>query len=93
MLSEINCPDDSPIVTSGLVVTFDPCESDAAVAAIAAVPDFTIGDPNGSRLPLALEALDAAESERWCEWLRALPGVTGVEVIFVHWDEVEHGAR
>jgi hypothetical protein len=85
---------DSPLVTSGLVVTLDPgsTESDSALAAIRTTPEFSPGVRTGWQLPVALESDGAESSERWCDWLRALPGVIGVEVVFVHWDEVEHGA-
>jgi hypothetical protein len=94
------CPDASPraaggpIVTSGLVVTLEPgsCAADAALAAIRAAPGLTVGEPDIRRLPVALETDGAEASERCCDWLRALPGVAGVEVVFVHWHEVEDGA-
>lgn len=63
----------------------------SAMGAIRAASAFTPGDPSGICWPLALEAEDAESSERWCDWLRRLPGVEGVEVVFVHWDEVESG--
>ena len=82
------------MMTSGLVVALEPGSHDAesAVAAIRDQPVFTAGDRNGLQLPLALEVESAEASERWCDWLRALPGVLVVEVVFVHWDEVKHGA-
>ncbi len=86
--------DHSPMMTSGLVVALEPGSPDAepTVAAIRSQPAFTAGDRNGFQLPVALEAESAEASERWCDWLRGLPGVAGVEVVFVHWDEVEHEA-
>jgi hypothetical protein len=75
------------MMTAGLVVTLD---LGANQVALEEHPMFTLGEPKGDRLPVALEAEDAAASERWTEWLRQLPGVTGVEVVFVHWD-VEAG--
>jgi hypothetical protein len=82
------------MVTSGLVVTLDPGsrEAESAVASIGAHEVFTAGDRDGFQLPLALEAKSAEASEHWCDWLRGLPGVASVEVVFVHWDEVEHEA-
>jgi nitrate reductase NapAB chaperone NapD len=85
-------------MTSGLVLTLDPLsvECDAALAALCANPVFTAGERIGDRLPVALEAEDAEASERWTEWLRRLPGVCGVEIVFVHWDvaeEVIHADR
>jgi nitrate reductase NapAB chaperone NapD len=81
-------------VTSGLVVTLEPDspETVAALAAIRAAPGLTVGERDTCRLPVALETDGHEASERCCDWLRALPGVAGVEVVFVHWDEVEDGA-
>lgn len=92
--SERICPDAPPRVTSGLVVTLDPRsrEADQVLDAIRGAPGFTVGEPENRQLPVALEADGAEASERWCDWLRGLPGVAGVEVVFVHWDEVEDGA-
>jgi hypothetical protein len=86
-------PDTSPMVTSGLVVTLaqGSPETDRALDAIRAAPGITVGERNNWRLPVALEADGPEASERCCDWLRALPGVAGVEVVFVHWDEVEDG--
>ena len=77
-------------MTSGLIVTLDPGGSPAVIEA---VPAFTVGERTEDRVPVALEAEDAEASERWTEWLRRLPGVVGVEVVFVHWDEVIHADR
>ena len=77
-------------MTSGLVLTLEDSPAcEAALAALNANPVFTAGERIGDRLPVALEAADAGASEQWTEWLRTLPGVEGVEVVFVHWDEAE----
>lgn len=80
-----------PVMTSGLVVTLDPDspERGSAPAVLAVTPAFSVGERIEDRLPVALEAADAEASERWTDWLRRLPGVAGVEVVFVHWDEGE----
>ena len=81
-------------MTSGLVVTLDPGSPDAerSIAAIRATPAFTLDSERGGwQVPVALEAESVMECERWCEWLRGLPGVVGIEVVFVHWDEAEDG--
>lgn len=77
------------MMTSGLVMLLDPDSSarTSTLAAIREVPAFTVGEEIGSSWSVALEAGDGAESERWCEWLRQLPGVECVEVVFVHWDD------
>jgi hypothetical protein len=77
------------MMTSGLVMILDPGSParESTLAAIRDVPAFTVGEEIDSSWSVALEAGDGAESERWCEWLRQLPGVAGVEVVFVHWDD------
>lgn len=72
-----------PVLTSGLVVTLAP---GTRLGSLEEVPAFTVGAPTGDQLPVALEAEGAAASERWTEWLRRVPGVVNVEVVFVHWD-------
>lgn len=79
------------MVTSGIVVQLDPgapaCFSTRE--AIRATPAFTVGVEREAGLSVALEACDAAESERWLDWLRRLPGVARAEVVFVHWEDAE----
>jgi nitrate reductase NapAB chaperone NapD len=64
-------------------------EPDAGVPLLESAAMFTVGERIGDCLSVALEAEDAEESERCTEWLRRLPGVCGVEVVFVHWDVAE----
>jgi hypothetical protein len=79
------------MMTSGIIVQFDPDSpgSIASLDVIRSTPAFAIGEQRSGGLSAALEARDAAESEHWLDWLRGLPGVTGVEVVFVHWDATE----
>jgi hypothetical protein len=79
---------DVAVMTSGLVVLIDPdFRPQAVVEVIRAAPGLTVGDRIGAGLSVALEAADGAESERRLDRLRGLPGVAGVEVVFVHWDD------
>lgn len=77
--------------TSGLVITFadDPPLAHAAELELAAVGPFTLGRAHGPCRAVALEALDPKAARDWHEWAEALPGVVGVEVVFVHWDAAE----
>ena len=76
--------------TSGLVLTFaaDPSLSAAARRELCAGP-FTLGEARGRCQPAVLEATGPADSHAWHDWAAALPGVEGVEVVFVHWDDSE----
>jgi hypothetical protein len=85
------------MMTSGLVVLLesDSTDGNRALAAIRSEPRLTIGQQADRLVPVAVETEDPAECEHWHEWLRTLPGVTDVEVVFVHWDEPEetHAGR
>ena len=59
----------------------------AVLRALAAIPVFTLGERQGSRLPVVIEAPDGSTSRYWHEWVEQLPGVIQVEVAFVSFDE------
>ncbi len=79
------------MMTSGLIVMLDPDSpaGDSALAALRAADPFTVGDQRGRLLSAVLETRDAVESERWHDWLRQVPGVEDVEVVFVHWEDAD----
>lgn len=77
------------MMTSGLVVRLNSDSPEAALAAIHTAPSLTVGEQYGDWLTVVVETPDAVESERLFVWLQDLPGVESVEVVFVHWDEVE----
>jgi len=75
---------------SSFVVTLpaDPADASAVSGAIAAIPVFTLGEAQGRRLPVVLEAADGSTARDWHEWVEQLPGVVQVEVAFVSFEEV-----
>jgi nitrate reductase NapAB chaperone NapD len=77
--------------TSGLVITFadDPVLARGAQLEIAATGPFTLGDASGPCRAVTLETTDPKAARDWHEWAEGLPGVVAVEVVFVHWDDVE----
>jgi len=77
------------MITSGLVVTLSkiPTQARAAIAAIHARAEFTLGELADRWLPLAMEAADEEESERLHDWLRGLEGIEFVDVVHVSFDE------
>ena len=79
------------MTTSGLVVTFDPQFKDRAklIERIQQAGPFTLGEQVDHRVPVALEAPTARDSEQWCEWLRKLPGVIKVDIASVEYGEQE----
>jgi hypothetical protein len=80
---------DSAMMTSGLVARSDPDSREALLRAIRSEAPFTVGEESKAGFSLALETTDVVESQRWLDWLCAQTGVTGVEVVFVHWDDDE----
>ncbi|MEQ1904638.1 MAG: hypothetical protein ABL888_10660 [Pirellulaceae bacterium] len=46
-----------------------------------------VGEACGPKVPLTIEAIDGRELEVATEWLRSLPGVMYVDVIYVNFDE------
>jgi nitrate reductase NapAB chaperone NapD len=48
---------------------------------------FEVGEACGPKVPLTIEAVDGRELEAATEWLRSLPGVLHVDVIYVNFDE------
>lgn len=77
--------------TSGLVLTFadDPALARGAERELAAAGPFTLGDAAGPCRAVVMETADPRAAHDWHDWATALPGVVGVEVVFVHWDETE----
>jgi hypothetical protein len=77
--------------TSGLVISFaaDPVLARGAQLELAAAGPFTLGDANGPCRAATLETTDPKAAHDWHDWAAGLPGVAGIEVVFVHWDEAE----
>lgn len=74
---------------SGLVITL---ANPAAAEELARVllshePRLQLGELQVDRLPCVLETADAKESEAVHDWLLGQPGVLGVDVVFVSFDE------
>jgi hypothetical protein len=81
--------------TSGLVFTFadEPTLVRDAQCKLTAAGPFTLGDGRGLCRAATLETTDPKAAHDWHDWAAALPGVEGVEVVFIHWDdaaEVNH---
>lgn len=77
--------------TSGLVITFadDPSLARGAQLDLVAAGPFILGDAGGPCRAVTLETTDPRAAHDWHEWAEKLPGVVGVEVVFVHWDDAE----
>lgn len=77
------------MMTSGLLLSLagDASAVEKALAELRACPVLTLGDRQGPWVTAALQTSGPEESERWHHWMEAIPGVGGVEVVFVSWDE------
>ena len=77
--------------TSGLVLTL--CDhaalAETAQLELAAAGPFTLGESVGPCQAATLEVTDPKAAHGWHDWAASLPGVEGVEVVFVHWDEID----
>ncbi len=72
---------------SGLVLTLSAdAAADVALSTLAADPRFTLGDRIGRRIPVVAETRGPhADHDLWDE-LGSTPGITHVDVTFVHLD-------
>jgi hypothetical protein len=75
--------------TCGLIITFedDPIVRGAAEYAVVSAGPFTLGESSGPRAAAVLEAHNPQAAHDWHDWALGVPGVIGLEVVFVHWDE------
>lgn len=77
--------------TSGLVLTLcdDSVLAESAQLELASAGPFILGESVGPCRAATLEVADPKEANGWHDWATALPGVEGLEVVFVHWDEID----
>ena len=73
---------------SSLVIHLDLDEglANEAIVSIAAEQCIEIGARHESRLPIVLECATPTRSQEITDWLIELPGVTHIDVTFVHLD-------
>lgn len=72
---------------SGLVVTLsDNSLADAATAALAADPRLTLGGQFGRQLAIVADTPGVASDRDLWDQLRTMPGITNVDVTYVHLD-------
>ncbi len=74
---------------SALVIHLDLDERLArdATSLIEATSAIEVGSRHANRLPVVLETATPAESQKLTDWLIDLPGVTHVDVTYVHLEE------
>lgn len=74
---------------SGLVITVanSAAAEDLARALLTQEPRLEVGELQRDRLPCVLETADSQESKAVHDWLLGQPGVLGVDVVFVSFEE------
>ncbi len=73
---------------SGLVLTLsDGAAADAALATLSADPRITVGERFGRRLAVVADTASVESDRDLWDQLRGNPGITNVDVTFVHLDE------
>ena len=63
-------------------------EHRAALEWLRGVPAITLGEAQGRRIPIVVDAADQAESDRTLKALSELRGVCNVEVVYVDFEDV-----
>lgn len=73
---------------SGLVLTLsDDDSAGTVVSTLAADPRITLGEKFGRRLAIVAETSSVESDRELWDYLRGLPGITNVDVTFVHLDD------
>ncbi|MBL8827840.1 MAG: hypothetical protein JNM18_12760 [Planctomycetaceae bacterium] len=78
-------------ISSFVVTLTNEDAAHAVIAALESITALTLGERQGLRLPVVVEAPDGTTSRYWHEWVEGLPGVVQVEVAFVSFDESASG--
>jgi nitrate reductase NapAB chaperone NapD len=73
----------------GLVVYLaqDDSLAQQATSAMREQPGLDLGEQTGRRLPAVVESMESQTVEETTDWIRNLPGVVHVDVVFVHLEE------
>ncbi len=72
---------------SGLVLTLDPATPPNTLSILNTDPRLTLGEANGPRLPVVVDAEDGRASRDVVDELAALEGVLAVDIAFVSFDQ------
>lgn len=74
---------------SGLLLTIDRAHESALREMLAADPRTTPGDTLGTRLVVALDTPTQSADEAAWAWLRTLPGVLWIDLVWISLDPAE----
>ena len=75
----------------GLVLVLEDAEAGTRRrlrGALAGVHDLDLGEATAHRWPVVLEAASECEGEARVDWLRGLPGVAGVDVVYADFEDL-----
>ncbi|MCB1207361.1 MAG: hypothetical protein KDN18_24125 [Verrucomicrobiae bacterium] len=76
------------MVTAGLLLSLEAKESSDRLASMLSARDAVFpGSPEGSWLPVAVEAADDGGLRELHDWIAGLPGVAYVDVVHVSFDD------
>jgi hypothetical protein len=77
---------------SGLLITLDrdPSKRTSAIAALQQHPSIDLGEGEDHRLPIVVDTPSSDDDRAVWDWLHEQPGITFVDVVYVHFDEDEH---
>jgi hypothetical protein len=81
--------------TAGLVVrlTTETPVAREALDQLNGAGAFTLGQRQDGLVPVAMEVESSRQARYWHDWIGSLPGVRGVEVVYLHWDEEGKGCQ
>ena len=76
---------------SGLIVHFcsDSKPTQATLQQLRDHPQIQVGTAAGDRLPIVIDTVDAEDSSRMWEWLHSLPGISVIDVAYLHFEDRE----
>jgi nitrate reductase NapAB chaperone NapD len=77
---------------SGLLITLDrdPEKKSDAIARLQSHPAIDLGDRDGLRLPIVVDTASSEDDRMVWAWLHELPGITFVDVVYIHFDDEGH---
>ena len=76
---------------SGLIINFSPDVHlrQATLDALRSHPAIQVGEATDHRLPIVVETTDSDESALMWEWLHSLPGVSLIDLAYLHFEDRE----
>jgi nitrate reductase NapAB chaperone NapD len=79
------------MAVSGLILSFSTASGPPATTleALRGHPSIQVGEASDHRLPIVVETSDSDQTSMMWEWLNSLPGVTLIDLAFLHFEDDE----